>query len=264
MKEVAVLIPTYKPKDYFEKCLMSLENQTLGKNKFTVYIALNGPKDDYEKFIFELLKKISFKYKYIYLEQAGVSNARNKLIDLSVEEYIVFLDDDDLVSENYLENLLSVSSDKFIAIANIYNFEKDIDSLKENYIGKTFVLLDDIETSKYKIRKYFSTPWAKMIHRSMIQDIRFDKKVSKGEDSLFMAMISKNVLGIKKTTKDTCYYVYEREGSATRKKVKKSKELKTILYLTAQYVKLFLKKDYEKVFILTRIAATLRKLLRLF
>jgi len=169
-----------------------------------------------------------------------------------------------LLSENYLENLLNVSTDKFIAISNIYNFEKDINNLKENYIGKTFDLLDDTETSKYKIRKYFSSPMAKMIHRSMIQDIRFDDKVSKGEDSLFMAMISKNVLGIKKTNKDTCYYVYEREGSATRKKVKKSKELKTIFYLTYQYIKLFFRNDYEKLFILTRIMATLRKILKIF
>lgn len=264
MKEVAVLVPTYKPKDYFEKCLLSLENQSLNKDKFCVYIALNGPKDDYVRFILELLEKVSFRHKYFYIEKAGVSNARNKLIESSTEEYIVFIDDDDLLSENYLENLLKVSTNEFIGIANIYNFEKDIDNLKENYIGKTFELLDDSETSKYKIRKYFSSPMAKMIHRSMIQDIRFDEKVSKGEDSLFMAIISKNVLGVKKTTKDTCYYVYEREGSATRKKVKKSKELKTILYLTLQYVKLFLRKDYEKVFILTRIAATLRKLLRLF
>ena len=262
MKKISIIIPSYKPANYLEKCLVSLENQTLTKDKYKVYIALNGPKDDFEKYILSLLSKMSFEYKYIYIEQAGVSNARNKLIENSHEEFIVFLDDDDLISENYLENLLSVSSKDYIGISNIYNFERNISEKKENYIGKTFKVLQDGEKSKYKIRKYFSSPVAKMIHRNMIEDIRFDVKVSKGEDSLFMAMISKNVIGIKKTTKDTCYYVYERIGSATRKKVKKSKELKTILYLTAQYVKLLFKKDYEKVFILTRIVATLLKLLK--
>ncbi len=263
MKKISVIIPTYKPQEYIEKCFNSFENQTISKDKFCIYIALNGPKDSYEDYIFKLQKKVTFDYKYIYIEEAGVSNARNKLIEASSEDFIVFVDDDDIVSENYLENLLQVSTDKFIGISNIYNFEKDINNLKENYIGKVFDLLDDSETSKYKIRKYFSSPWAKMIHRSMIQDIRFDKKISKGEDSLFMAMISKNVLGVKKTTKDTCYYVYEREGSATRKKVQISQELKMILYLTDKYIKLFFKKDYEKVFILTRIVATLLKLIKI-
>ncbi len=264
MNNVAVLIPSFKPQDYFEKCLFSLNKQSLSRDKFCVYIALNGPQYPYENYIFDLLEKMSFKYKYLYIKQPGVSNARNKLIENSNEEFIVFIDDDDLVSKNYLENLLKVSTDESIGISNIYNFEKDINNLKENYIGKRFELLDDSEISKYKIRKYFSSPMAKMIHRDMIQDIRFDEKVSKGEDSLFMAMLSQNVLGVKKTDKDTCYYVYEREGSATRKKIQKTEELRTIFYLTSQYIRLFFKNDYEKLFILTRIVATLRKLLKLF
>lgn len=263
MKNIAVLIPTFKPRGYFERCLISLENQTLDKKCFTVYIALNGPKDDYEKFIFELLGRVSFNYKYIFLEQAGVSKARNTLLDLSREEFIVFLDDDDLVSENYLESLSVFSTNKFMAISSIFNFEEDVKNLKENYIGRTFDLLDDTETSKYKTRKYFSSPMAKMIHRSMIQDIRFDDNVSKGEDSLFMAMISKNVLGVRKVNTVASYFVFERSGSASRKKIRKSKEIKTICYLTIQYLVLFFKNDYEKLFILTRIMATLKKIFNL-
>ncbi len=264
MKNVAILIPTYRPKEYFEKCMISLENQTLDKSKFTVYIALNGPKDDYEKFIFEILERVTFRFKYIFLEKAGVSNARNKLIEFSDEEYIVFLDDDDLVSEGYLESLLTISTDNTIAIANIFNFEKDVRNLKENYIGRTFKYLDDNETSKYKVRKYFSSLMAKMIHRSMIQDVRFDEKVSKGEDSLFMAMISKNVLGIRKTNNDASYFVFERSGSASRRKIKKTMEFKTLCYLTYRYITILIRNDYDKLFVLTRVFATVRKILHIF
>lgn len=263
MSKLAILIPSYKPKEYFKKCLLSLEKQSLNKNIFSVYIALNGPKDFYESYILTILESMSFKHSYIYIDEAGVSNARNKLIEASTEEYIVFIDDDDCISENYLENLLKVSRKRIMGISNIYNFEKDIKEMKENYISKSFDNLNNIETSAYKTRKYFSSPVAKMIHRSMIQDIRFDVKVSKGEDSLFMAMISKNVLGIRKTSGDTCYYVYERIGSATRKKTKISSEIKTIFYLTGQYLKLLFNKDYKKFFILTRIVATLLKLLKI-
>ena len=259
MKKISVIIPSYKPAEYLNKCLLSLENQTLSKKQYKVYISLNGPKDDYEKYILRLLSEMNFEYKYIYIKEAGVSNARNRLLDISTEEYIVFMDDDDLVSKNYLENLLSVSSMKYMGISNIYNFEKDICEKKENYIGKTFISLKDKEKSMYKIRKYFSSPWGKMIQRDMIQDIRFDTKLAKGEDSLFMAMISKNVMGIRKTSDDTCYYVYERVGSASRKKVKFLGELSTIFYLLKQYGKLLKSKDYEKVFVLTRIVATIRK-----
>lgn len=261
MKNVAVLIPSYKPQDYLEKCLMSLENQNLEKSKFCVYILLNGEQFPYEDYVLNLLSNMTFKYKYIYTSQAGVSNARNMLIENSNEDFIVFIDDDDLVSENYLKNLLQVSTDSFIGISNIYNFDKDINILNESYIGKSFNILKNKEISKYKIRKYFSSPVAKMIHRKIIDNFRFDINVSKGEDSLFMALISKNVIGIQKTSQKTCYYVYERIGSSTRKKINIVREIKTIFYLTKQYLKLLFKQDYEKIFILTRIVATLLKLL---
>ena len=263
MKSVAILVPTYKPKDYFEKCLLAIESQTLSKDNFCVYIALNGQQLPYENFVLNVLSKMSFRYKYLHIPKTGVSNARNVLIEKSKEDFVVFLDDDDLLSENYFENLSNVTTNEYIGISNIRNFEKDVSYLKENYIGRIFKLLDDSETSKYKIRKYFSSVWGKMIHRNMIGDIRFDEKVSKGEDSLFMSMISKNVLGIRKTSDDTCYYVYERIGSATRKKTKISSEIKTIRYLTYQYLQLLFNKDYENVFILTRIVATLLKLLKI-
>jgi len=263
VKKVAVLIPTSKPGNYIEKCLLSIENQTLSKDKYCVYIGLNGPRFPYENYVLQVLSKMSFRYKYLYIPKAGVSNARNILIESSHEDFIVFLDDDDLISENYLENLLKVSTHEYIGISNIYNFKNNLDNLKENYIGKTFNFLNDGETSKYKIRKYFSPSCGKMIHRNMIGNIKFDEKVSKGEDSLFMAMISKNVLGIRKTSKDTCYYVHERIGSLTRRKSKISMEIKTNFYLTYKYLKLLYKKEYDKVFILTRIVATLLKLLKI-
>jgi len=263
LKKIAVLIPSYKPENYFEKCLLSIQKQTLSKDKFCVYIALNGPRFPYEEYILEVLFDSNFEYRYIYIEKAGVSNARNKLIDISEEEYIVFIDDDDLISENYLENLLKVSSNKIMGISNIYTFENDLKEMKENYISKSFTSLNDRESSKYKIRKYFSSPVAKMIHRKMIEDIKFDERLSKGEDSLFMAMISKNIDSIQKASIDTYYHVYERVGSATRQKVNVKKEVKTIFYLTFQYIKLFFKRDYQKVFILTRIAATLLKLIKI-
>ena len=264
MKKIAVLIPSYKPEGYLKNCLLSLEEQTISKKMFSVYIALNGPKESYENYIFTVLKEMSFNFKYLYIEQPGVSNARNQLINISNEEFIVFIDDDDIISENYLENLLKVSNKKILGITNIFNFEKNLNELKENYIGKTFTKINKKEPLKFKTRKYFSSPWAKMIHRSMINDIRFDTTLSKGEDSLFMTYISKNIEGVQKTTNNTFYYVYERVGSVTRQKVSLKQELKTITYLSNQYLKLLFNKDYKKIFILTRLLATVLKLKSLY
>lgn len=262
MSTVAVLIPTYKPGDYIHRCLQSLENQTLTKDQFKVYIALNGPKDNFEEHIYAYLQGCSFKYDFFYLKQTGVSHARNFLIDNSNEDYITFVDDDDCISPTYLESLLSVSSIDTIGISNVYNFEQDISERKPNYIGQAFLKLPDIEKSKFKSRKYYSSPCAKLIHRNIIGTTRFNTKLAVGEDALFMAELSYKVKAVKKALPEAIYYVYARAGSASRSKVKKKQELKRILYLIRVY-SFMLFKGYNIPFILSRIAATSKQLTRL-
>ena len=264
MSKIAILIPTYKPDDYIINCFDSIENQTIDKSKFTVYLALNGSDKPYELFLQKLLKRYTFDCNQYFIEQAGVSNARNFLIENSKEDFITFVDDDDQLSPNYLEELLNASSETVLGISNVYNFENSIDEYKENYIGKCFSKLQPLTKSKYKSRKYFSSPWAKLIHRNIISDTRFDTKLSIGEDSLFMAKLSPRVEAVQKTDKSACYHVFERANSATRKKIVIKAELKRFVYLLKEYGKLLFNKSYDKIFILTRIFATFLQLKRIF
>ena len=259
-KKVAVLIPTYQPKEYVERCLESLENQSLSKDKFCVYIGLNGLHEPYEEYLLKMLQKMTFQYKYIYINTVGVSAARNTLLDISTEEFITFVDDDDLISNNFLENLLNVSTEKYMGISNIYDFQSDIENTETNDIGVSYETIKEIETSKFKIRKYFSSPWGKIISRKMIGSIRFDTDLNNGEDSLFMTMISKNIAGTHKAAKETCYYVYKRADSLSRKKRNFYDRLQVCLYLFKKYFLLLKNKEYNKVFILTRFVATLTTL----
>lgn len=264
MLDIAVLVPTYKPRDYLERCLDSLENQTLSKSEFKVYLVLNGSEDSYKLYIETVLQNYHFDYEFFNINEAGVSNARNFLIENSTEDFIVFLDDDDLISKNYLAKLRSVTSESFMGITNIVNFEKDLSSLKFNYIGNSFLKLNSIETSKIKARKYFSSPVAKMLHREMIGETRFNINLSVGEDSLFMTEISNKIKGVKKTDDDVLYYVCEREGSTTRSRIDKPKELKRVAYLTYLYSKMLFSSHSDKVFISTRILATVKHLKKIF
>ena len=134
MKSIAVIIPTYKPKDYLYHCLDSLNKQSIGFDKFCLYICLNGPKEGYEPFVLDTLKVFDFKYKYFFSASKGVSSARNMLIDLSEEDYIVFIDDDDIISSNYLENLLAVSSNDTIGITNVLGFHERLTNLSSHYV----------------------------------------------------------------------------------------------------------------------------------
>jgi glycosyltransferase involved in cell wall biosynthesis len=261
--KIAVIIPSYKPTWYLDRCLSSIEKQSLSKDKFKVYLALNGPKANYEGFVLSLLEKYSFAHYYIYIEDASVSNARNRLIDVSNEEYITFIDDDDVISESYLEQLLKHASADYISVSNVVSFTDSVDNLTEHYIGRSFTTIKDTETSLFKARKFFSSPWAKLIPRKIIGSARFDRKLKVGEDSLFMAELSKRVQGVRKADRSACYFVYQREGSASRKEVIRIDEIKRVSYLVAIYG-LMLFKSGSFLFALSRIAASIMHLRKIF
>ena len=87
-------------------------------------IILNGDQNPYENNI----KKFLLGYervnniKYFYSSKKGVSIARNIGLDLAIGEYICFVDDDDIVSENFLSELYNVSSPDYVGLCNIFSF----------------------------------------------------------------------------------------------------------------------------------------------
>jgi glycosyltransferase involved in cell wall biosynthesis len=198
------------------------------------------------------------------LNLPGVSNARNFLIENSSEQYICFVDDDDFLSLNFLESLLSVSSEVIVGITDVQVFKYSTNDSEKNYIGNSYSKLSSAESSKFKARKYFSSPWAKIISRKVIGSTRFDVNLSKGEDALFMTQLSPRVHQVRKAEPEACYYVYLRPGSATRSNISKILEIKRIFYVLKQYSRLLGDHRYEKMFLATRILATLLHLKKLF
>lgn len=262
MKKVAVLIPSYKPESYLERCLSSLERQTISKSSFTVYLALNGPRNPYEYYVKGLLEKSKFDFNYFYLAEASVSAARNLLIDKSSEDYIVFIDDDDCVSASYIEDILMVSSSDVMGVADVKVFTPEKGVIGSDYIGKCFEGLKSFEESKFKARKYFSSLMGKAIHRKMISSTKFDISLAKGEDSLFMTEISNNVSALKKASSEAVYYVYERELSVTRSSINRRSEFRRLFYLLNIYGKMIFSNGNDRFFIFTRLLATLVHLAR--
>lgn len=259
VQKIAVLIPTYKPKSYILRCFDSLNRQTIDRNKYCVYVALNGPCEEYAEYLECILKSMRFKYKLIFLELADVSNARNTLMEFANEDYIVFVDDDDCLSEDYLQSLLDVSLPGYISVANVHKFYEGSASTEKNYIGRCFDRLPEVEKNKFKSRQYFSSPWAKLIHKDMVGDVKFEVGLKRGEDALFMAKISRNVLGVVKANPCACYYVCHRDGSASRGSVGFWIEIRRQIYLCSEYGKLLFMGGYDRVFILSRLFATIRQ-----
>lgn len=256
--EISVIIPTYKPSYYIWECLKSLAIQSLDKKKYEVLIILNGEKENYYSNIKSWIEKHKVEnFKILYTKISGVSNARNMGLDNSNGKYIVFIDDDDYVDKNYLEELLKKNNEIGeigIVITNYINFEEK--TRKE--LLKTNQKLGEIEENICKKRKVFSTVWMKSIPKNIIGNIRFNTKFKNGEDSLFMVEISRNISKIGTVDKEVIYHRRVRRNSANFKKKKIKEIFSNTLKLEKEHLKLFFRKKYNRKFIIIRMLAIVK------
>ena len=100
--KVSVIIPTKNRKKILRKYLQALNNQSYDHNKFEIIIIDDGSSEDNKT----MIEKINLKpeVNYIYQENTGPAQARNRGIKLAKGEYVVFIDDDIIVNRNFLKN----------------------------------------------------------------------------------------------------------------------------------------------------------------
>ena len=257
---IDIIIPTYKPTFFLEECLNSLQQQTLSFDKFKVTIVLNGDKEPYYSNIQSALNEFEFDYSLIYTEEKGVSNARNLGVKKTSNPYIVFLDDDDLLTENYLEQLLLVVEPSSIVVSNVLGFKESKENPIKDYLSfeKSFQSNDLV-----KYRRYLSNSCCKLISRELIRDTKFDSSLFKGEDALFMFTLSPRVLKIISTAPDVIYFRRIRPYSASRTKYSIFKELEIGLQQQWRYTALYMQNisKYSFALYISRILAVFKVIL---
>ena len=122
----------------------------------------------------------------------------------------------------HLAIALNFQDDEYdnIVVSNVLTFETTTSLLGEDYLSLAFKRKTD-PSSVFLSRKFFSTPWGKIIPKNIIGERRFDVRFYLSEDALFMASISDKVKQIVKTGEDAVYYRRIRSESASRKKYNK-------------------------------------------
>lgn len=262
--KISVIIPSYKPQLYLWECLNSLANQTFSKQYFEIILVLNGCSEPYKSDIDIYLRKNmnEFNVNFIHSLQGGVSNARNLALEHARGEYITFIDDDDIVSPSYLQELYDKSNHDTVVLAYPYAFDDyHLEKQLPYHITDVYDFCSRRKNNKIssKVRKYFSGPCMKLIPMSFIQERRFDSRFKNGEDTLFMFLISDRIKHIRFTSKNAVYYRRNRAGSAVNVKRKFSDVCYSNLLQIVTYFKYYLKNplEYNIPFFISRIGGSL-------
>lgn len=256
--KISVIIPTYKPQHYLLECLDSLCNQSLCRQDFEIVIVLNGCNEPYYSQIYEYIQKNENHSIALYqTDSPGVSNARNIGIDKSNGEYITFIDDDDIVSLRFLEELITVSSPDCVGCASMKAFYNNIEENLPTFLDIAYKRCKDKDFNYYEYRQFLSPPVCKLIHKEIIGKTRFPIDMKKSEDSVFCMQISPNINNMKLASYDAIYYQRLREGSASRRKESTLEIIKEHLFIEYKYFSIWIKNpfQYNFKFFLSRIVA---------
>lgn len=171
-KKVSIVVPIYNAEPYIERSIESIINQTY-KN-IEIILVDDGSEDGSGKICDKYAKKDK-RIKVIHKENGGVSSARNTGIREAGSNYIVFVDSDDYVDENYIDLLLSeiVSQDADIAMMTHYieypNKKPTIRYEKEYIVLNSH---DAIDRMLYDEGIDIS-PWGKIYKKELFSKIKY-------------------------------------------------------------------------------------------
>jgi|SaaInlStandDraft_5_1057022.scaffolds.fasta_scaffold62147_1 glycosyltransferase involved in cell wall biosynthesis len=103
MVKVSVVIPAYRSVQFIERCLRSLESQTLASGAYEVIVVIDGPDELMSKIINEKFPEfLTITHK----TNLGLPSALNAGLLKAVGRYVVRVDSDDYVDSRYLDYLL--------------------------------------------------------------------------------------------------------------------------------------------------------------
>lgn len=201
-KKLSVIIPVFNTdKELLIRCFESIEKQTY--QYFEVLVIDDGSEKEYSQFLESCCNQ--YGYQYIWQKNAGVSVARNNGIDRCSGEYISFVDSDDYLEASCFERGIALSetnsSDMVLGGINMIKGEDSI-SCCVSTESQIIYIDEDIK----KLQKYMlaiqvekgsaelkglrcSGPWAKMIRKSSMGNLRFDTNLPVYEDLMFNLLL---------------------------------------------------------------------------
>lgn len=177
--ELSIVIPVYNSSNFLRECLDSILKQD--SYEYEIICVDDGSEDNSLNILYEY-EELFYNYKIIKQEHRGLAAARNHGIKVSCGEYIYFVDSDDIVGENFINNaLMRAKNEKLdVLMFSFENFATDIDTyrkyeeriLKIKRTEAPDIILSGIKMMKYLLERneYYPMVWIQITKRSLLLD----------------------------------------------------------------------------------------------
>ena len=250
MCKISVIVPVYNAEKYIKRCIDSVLNQSY--KKFELILVDDGSNDSSGSICDEYAEKYA-EIKVIHKANEGVSAARNTGLDIANGDYVIFIDSDDYIKENYFESVIEIVSDYRYDIIGYNNYKVYEDHIEEVLRCKKSIGVKNISDNIGAIKNLISSfIWAKAFKKDIIQrnNLRFDTEYSLGEDTKFLYQYIYYIDSFYASNKPMYYYNKTNSGTLSTKYV--SNMASIIAATLNEYDRLIDKNsDFRNVFIET-------------
>ena len=189
--KVSIIIPVFNVEKYLRECLDSVINQTLENIEI---ICINDESNDSSLEILKEYANNDSRFKIVSQFNSGPGGARNTGLDIVQGKYIYFIDSDDIIKPNGLEEMYRECELKNLDMLkfNLMTFEDSTYKEKELYqrvkpaflkeLGDVIFNYKDIGLDVYTLSPNMQSTFFK---REPIKDLRFPEKII-FEDNIFL------------------------------------------------------------------------------
>lgn len=183
---VTVVVPVYNSEAYLEACIASILRQTYQNLEL---LLINDGSTDGSAAICEAYKEKDARVRVHHKRNGGVGSSRNAALELSKGDYLLFVDNDDWISDEHIEKLYRhlVKTGADIAVANFTQYIEESQTFLFHVPEKDYyeAVYTPEEWFAYQydadfcLSQCFTVPWTKLYKRSLFKDIVYptDKKV---------------------------------------------------------------------------------------
>lgn len=204
---ISIIIPCYNAEKTIKRCLESVISQTY-KN-IEIVIINDGSIDKTDSIIKKYIN--DNRIKYYNRSNHGIGKTRNFGIKEATGEYITFLDSDDYLPNDAIDNLykLAQKNKLDLVVSDYYVDNKNIKSEKI----KSFPITN-VKNNPNLIFDINLAPWNKLYKKELIENIKFEENL-KYEDAPFVIESIIKAKRIGKLDKETYYYVVNSNSETT-------------------------------------------------
>ena len=247
MPFVSLIIPVYNAEKYLRRCLTSAMEQTF---KDMEILVVNDGSTDESLAICREYAQMDPRFHIINKENTGVSDSRNRAIQIAKGDYLQFMDSDDWLTPDATETFV-YAAQKFncdLVIADFYRVDKAVFTEKQHIRERGLLTREQFAT--YMMQDpadfYYGVLWNKLYRRDLVEKyhLRMDVSVNWCEDFLFNLeyILHANVFY---ALQAPVYYYVKTKGSLASQGLSITKTVK-MKFMVFEYYNEFYKNVYDE------------------